>query len=56
MHRIGAAAGVNDDFAGVDLDALAAADQFVGVVLAVENLRKPVAQVGFLLLDRKSVV
>ena len=37
--------------AGVDLDALAAADQFVGVVLAVEDLGEPVAQAGLFLRE-----
>ena len=31
---------------GLDLDALAAVDQFVGVMLVAEDLREPVAQVG----------
>ena len=50
MHRIGGIAGADDDLAGVDLDALAAMDQFDGVVLGAENLDEPVAQGGLFLL------
>ncbi len=37
VHGIGGIAGLHDDVAGLDLEALAAADQLVGIVLAVEN-------------------
>ena len=46
MHGIGGIAGADDDLGGLDFDALAAADQFVGVVLAVEDLGEPFAQIG----------
>ena len=50
MHGIGGLAGADDDLAGLDLEPLAAADQFRGVVLAAENPGEPVAQAGFFLL------
>ena len=41
---------LHDDVAGLDLEALAAVDQRVGVGLAVEYPGEPVAQAGFFLL------
>ena len=51
MHGIGGIPGANDDFTGLDFDAMAAADQIVSVVFVAEDLGKPVAQAGFLLLE-----
>src|SRR6202140_5035430 len=48
MHGIGGIAGVDDDLAGADFEALAAPHQFGGILLGPENLGEPVAQIGFL--------
>ena len=47
VHGIGGVAGLHDDLAGLDLDALAAADQRVGIVFAAENACEPVVQTCF---------
>ena len=49
MHGIGGVAGMHDNFAGLDLEALAAADQFFGIISAVEDPGEPVAQIGLFL-------
>jgi hypothetical protein len=46
MHGIGGVAGADDNFPGVDLDTLAATDQFRSVMFGSEDLGKPVAQGG----------
>ena len=51
MHGIGGVAGVDDDLAGIDLQALAAMDQFRRVFLGAENAYKPVAQGSFFVAE-----
>ena len=51
MHGIGGVAGADDDLAGIDLEALAAVNQFRSVFGGPENLGEPVAQGGFFLLE-----
>src|SRR4029078_3668729 len=51
MHRIGGIAGADDNLAGLDLEALAAMDQFHGVAFSTQYLGKPFAQAGLLALQ-----
>ena len=49
MHGIGGIARADDNLAGLDFEALAAAYQLIGVVLVAEHLGEPVAQAGLFL-------
>ncbi len=51
MHGIGSVAGADDGLASVDLDALAAMHQGRRIMFVAKDLREPVAQAGFFLLE-----